>query len=223
MKTNQSIPILLALAVFTLPACDDSTSPPPSQGQGISKLSESPTSLPGRSAATGRNAARQITQDQDATVGVAGEITGETQVLNIGNLQWHPPSAWEKLSPRPMTTAVFRVAADTGSGEAQVTFSQAGGDIQSNIDRWRTQVSGDNGPADADVKDRTVAGVKVTMVSMDGTYKDMSGKENPGYGFRAAIVQAPSGNIFIKFTGPASVVGENQGAWETMVLGMRKP
>lgn len=184
----------------------------------------------GKSAARGRDVAKDVANDQAATVGVAGEITGETTAIDTGGLQWHVPASWEKQKPaNNMRAAQLLVAPDSGSGEAMIVFSSGiGGDIKSNIERWKGQVhDGAGQQAEAEVRSRKVAGFNVTTVSIDGTLVGgtMGGPpvDRPNSSFRAAIIEGPSGNIFIKFTGPAEVVSQNAAAWEQMINGMRKP
>lgn len=223
---------------MALVACDNSSStPPPAPAPGntpggnpISRLSDNPSSLLGKSAARGRDVAKDVANDQAATVGVAGEITGETTAIETGGLQWHAPVAWQSQKPaNNMRAAQLLVAPDSGAGEAMIVFSSGiGGDIKSNIERWKGQVTDGAGQqAEAEVRARKVAGFNVTTVAMDGTLVGgtMGGPavDRPNSSFRAAIIEGPSGNIFIKFTGPASVVSENSAAWEQMINGMRKP
>ncbi|MBX3385877.1 MAG: hypothetical protein KF768_04850 [Phycisphaeraceae bacterium] len=214
----------LLAAALTLTGCDDS-SPPPSAtgGQGLSGLSEQPTSLAGRSAATGRDAARRITAGQDAASNLADELRGDASGLTVNNLRFPIPSGWEKAEPASrMQLAAFRVSADEGKGETQVVFfTNIGGSAASNIERWRLQVTKPDGqPADAKVERITVRGLDVHTVAMNGTYAGMATAVTtrmPDYGFRAAIVESKSGPIFIRLTGPRPRVEESERAFFDMV------
>jgi hypothetical protein len=233
---------VLALAVLPLVSgCDNSSSskPPPSatntggggNGNPINHLAESPTSLYGKSAARGRDVARDASNYQDEAAGIAGESTGETQPLTVQGLVWSVPTAWTKrTSSSSMVVAEYVVGPNSGNGEAVVKyFGNIGGGVDANIERWRTQVLNPEGAAveETNTKHRTVAGVKVTTVAMEGTLKasEMGGpsKNMPNSSFRAAIFEGPSGTVFIKFTGPADVVAQNEAAWNSMVFGMHKP
>jgi hypothetical protein len=194
----------------------------------LANLSEKPNSLLGKSAAAGRETGRKIEQAQQQAVGAAGVLSGDRVAAEIGPLLFHPPAEWEALKPTAQfQTALYRVAADEGEGEARVVFfhfTQGGGDVASNIARWRGMVIGPDGqPAEALVRDRTLAGYKTKLVSMEGTYKDgMPGgptTDRPNYGFRGAIIETDQGNVFVRFFGPKALVDANAKTWEEMVIG----
>ena len=83
-----------------------------------------------------------------------------------------------------------------------------GGTVDENIDMWASQFDGSPNPKRTV---RTVAGMKITRVEIDGAYlspgADMKPQGNkPGYKMLSAIVQGPQGQVFFKFTGPAATV-----------------
>lgn len=222
---------LTAVGVFVLSGCDKSTPPPASAGSGngnpINHLSETPNSLLGRSAATARDVTRKAEAYEDAAVGAAQEISGEAQSLVISGLRWSAPTSWEKTKPtNSMRAAEFKVPGS--GGEAVVAFfANVGGDAQSNIERWRGQFTDNGGGSpDAQTQQRTIAGCKVWLTSLSGTYKGgtMGGpaEDMPNAALRGAIIDGPQGMIFIKFTGPEATINENEAAWNTMVNGMRR-
>lgn len=232
-----------ASALVALAACEDKSVPPSAAGGGgsggaLSGLAEQPSSLAGRSAAAGRDAARLAEQAQQQAAGMADELAGKAGAQTIGGLEFKVPTAWEKIAPgNQFQTAVYRVAADAGQGEALVVFfANIGGGVDSNINRWRGQVTGPNGmPADAKVERRTIAGLSAAVASMDGTYTGMGpmGQAAPAqenFSFRAVIYQNADttggpgpADLVVRFTGPKDVVEANKAAWEAMILGARKP
>ena len=96
-------------------------------------------------------------------------------------------------------------------------------DAQGNITTMVTDSSGQ--PAEMSTQTRIADGMKITVVSMAGTYASMaSGMPVPqsGQGFRGAIIEAPRGNVFVRLSGPEAAVKDATPAWETMVYGARK-
>jgi len=237
---NFVVAACLSVAAIGAAGCDDSSSKPPASATGggggaggngnpINKLAESPTSLFGKSAATGRDVAKQAANAQAAELGTAQEITGEATGVTVSGLAWSPPAAWQSRAPsNNFRAAELVVAGDSGNGEAVAVFSTGiGGDAASNIERWRSQVVNAQGePAPAELKKQTINGVKVTTVAMEGTLKggNMGGpsKDQPNYAFRGAIVEGPTGTVFIKLTGPVGAVKPQDEAWNTMIAGVRK-
>lgn len=235
---NRIVTGLLTAAAIAAGACDKTTPPPPAGTGGaggagtsnpINKLAENPNSLLGKSAATARDAARKASSAQDAAVGAAQEMSGEASALDLAGLTWSAPAAWEKVKPAStMRAAEFKV--DGAGGAASVVFFiNIGGDAASNIERWRTQfISDTGGSPQADIASRTIAGCKVSLVKIQGTFKGGQpggpAADSADWGLRGAVVEGgPKGPVFIKFTGPEATLAEHDAAWNTMINGMRKP
>lgn len=212
--------------------CDQSPPPPPAKGGqgGLSGLSETPSSSLGKSAALGRNTARSVEQNQAQAAGMADEVSGQATVVKVAGLEFRAPSAWEKTATaNKIQAAQLRVAASTGQGETLcVFFDVIGGSVADNINRWKGQVKRDdsNMPADAEEKVRTILGMKAHFVSMTGTYMGMAAgtqTAQPGFGFRGVLIETPKGNMSVRLTGPSAEVEAAEAAWESMILGVRKP
>ncbi len=153
-------------------------------------------------------------------------LTKEAPESTAGGVVWSYPSKWTKAGPRAMRVVTYTVAAaqgDAEGGECAVSFfpSGAGGDIESNIQRWSGQF--ENAPTPMK-KGEDVNGLKITKVVLSGNYLAPSGPMMESQGkkenFRlfGAIVEAPEGKLFIKFTGPAKTV-EGSGAEFDALIG----
>ncbi len=222
-----------------LSGCDNTPPPPPAPAKGnpINNLAENPTSLLGKSAATARNLSRTVEASQAQAVGMANEISGQAAVFEVAGLEFRAPTAWKKADPsNKMQAAAFVIptpeGVDASAGEARVVFFTfgpgQGGDVASNINRWKQTVVDVTGePVEPKVIARTAAGQKVTTVSMEGIWKDgLPGgatTDRPGYAFRGVIIDNPQGgNVFARFTGPEDAVKAAEAEFQTMVLGFRK-
>lgn len=141
-------------------------------------------------------------------------LTKEAAENTAGGVVWSYPSTWQKGGPRAMRVVTYTIpaaAGDAEGGECAVSFfpSGAGGDIESNIQRWSGQF--ENAPSPIK-KEEDVNGLKIAKVVISGTYLAPSGpmmesagkKEN--FRLFGAIVEAPEGKLFFKFTGPAKTV-----------------
>jgi hypothetical protein len=204
---------------------EESSGPPPQPQQPLSGLSENPTSLYGKSAKMGKDAAHQIGQADAAALGTAQELTGEAAPVNIAGLSWSVPTEWRRIEPpRNMWAAEFRVPGAAGEGIVGFAHygAEQGGNVQQNIARWQGLMP----QAVPEISKRTVVGLPVTLMTMEGTYLDgmMSGNptQRPDYAFRGAIAEGPKGTVFIRLHGPISTVEGADLAWERMVGGMRK-
>jgi hypothetical protein len=119
------------------------------------------------------------------------------------------------------------VVPDAGGDAAKaclITFSTAGGDVQSNIDRWAGQVKDAAGqPSKPTIQKKTVAGVNVTIAEMTGAYAGMGdASPKPNTTLRGAVVETPGSLLFIKMTGPADAMAAAAPGFNSMIEGMKK-
>ncbi len=123
-------------------------------------------------------------------------------------------------------TYVIPAAAGDSEGAECAVFKNIGGGVQANIDRWVGQFEKTGGPSKQDKA--TINGFQVTTVDLSGTFKGggpMMGQSSgpkPGYRLLGAIVEAPSGEIFFKLTGPAKTVAAAQSDFQAMLKSLKK-
>ena len=145
---------------------------------------------------------------------------------SAAGIHWTPPASWKAEGPRPMRAATYSIPAaggDKEGGECQVNYfgPGQGGPVDANVKRWIAQFPG--GEKNAKTAQRTIHGVNVTTVDASGTYTGMGGPmaqtqtTKPNYRLLGAIVEAPQGSVFFKFTGPAKTVAANQAKFDAMI------
>lgn len=149
--------------------------------------------------------------------------------LAEGRLVLQIPARWEKQQPSVRIIEVElkvpakdKEAADPG----RLTIMQAGGSVEANIDRWYGQFRQPDGKSSkeaAKVEEKEVDDLKVHVVDVSGTFIDRPGPfapatEREGYRMLAAIIQTDgAGNYFIKLTGPADTIKQNEKAFTRMI------
>ena len=139
-----------------------------------------------------------------------------------GELRFTAPEGWVKEQPASaMRVAQYklpRADGDNEDGSLVVYFFGAtqGGAIQANIDRWISQIQQPDASSSKDkakTETTTINGLKVTTVDVTGTY---TAEMAPGsgtfhndanYRLRAAVIETPKGNYFLKLVGPAKTMG----------------
>ncbi len=144
--------------------------------------------------------------------------------LNVLGLSMPIPEGWTQVPPsNSMRLAELKVAPDDPAKTCTVAFSTAGGEVQMNIDRWAGQIRDAAGqPAVPKTDVRTVSGLTVTVTEMSGTYAGMGGTPPlEGWMLRAAIIETPSGLLFIKMTGPAETMQSAANAFDSMIDGLK--
>jgi hypothetical protein len=151
-----------------------------------------------------------------AEPGAAPDLTAPDEPPAI---TWTVPAAW-KTAPNPsaMRVATYKVAhAGADTEDADVSVVRAGGTADANIARWREQFEGA-------VKEtrtvKTVHGLKVTLVEINGTYLGGAGASatsRPGWSLVAAIVETPQLPYFFKLTGPAATARGARPSFDALV------
>jgi hypothetical protein len=147
-------------------------------------------------------------------------------------LRWTPPPGWKNEGARPMRIATYLLPTGANDkAECAVYFfgPGQGGSVDANMDRWKGQLLDAAGkPAKAQISKKSIHGLQVTTIDSTGSYTGMGGPMNASptvhsnYRLLGAIVEGPGGNIFLKFTGPATVIAANQKNFDTMLGSFQK-
>ena len=120
--------------------------------------------------------------------------------------------------------AEYGVPGRDGSDQASIVIFQAGGSLDANIERWKMQFRGTGGaPVEPIISKLESDGMPITLVEFLGDYKSM-GSPNfvPGQQFLCAVIEAPAGQIFVRFTGPAATVELNRADFMNMIRHLKK-
>jgi hypothetical protein len=151
---------------------------------------------------------------------ISNQQSNSTQSA-AGDLRFKAPDGWtaEKASSA-MRVAQYKLPKADGDKEdaSLVVYyfgANQGGSPQANIDRWIGQIQqpdGSDSKSKAKTDSLTVNGLKVTTVDVTGTY---NAEMAPGsgtfhndenYRLRAAVIETPKGNYFVKLAGPAKTI-----------------
>ena len=149
---------------------------------------------------------------------------------SAGGIRWTMPAGWEPGSPQPMRVASYTIPAAPGAeaGSCGVFFfgKGQGGGIDENLRRWTAQFEGASAPKKSE---RTIAGMKVHLIEVSGTYlapagpmMQSQGKGKPGWRLSGAIVEAPDGLVFFKSVGPAATMQKAQPQTEELLKSLVK-
>ncbi len=140
--------------------------------------------------------------------------------FQVGTLSFERPEGWQWVVPSsPMRKAQLTISGNGGT--ADVTFfhfgAGQGGGVQANVDRWFGQFQN----AKTGQTKETIGKTPVTFVHAEGTFASgmPGGATTPmvNYAMRGAILENPAGDVFVKMTGPATLVEPANTAFEKMV------
>jgi hypothetical protein len=134
------------------------------------------------------------------------------------SLTWTAPATWPtKPNASAMRIATLAVPHARGDAvDAELSIARAGGGVEANIERWIGQF------ADAGKERRrqkTVRGLRVTIVELDGAYGGMSTNQerHTSWALLGAIVETPGQPYFFKLVGPAATVRAARAPFEALV------
>lgn len=142
----------------------------------------------------------------------------------VAGITWTKPADWTDGKGSAMRVATYVVPGAKGGEDGQCAVFYfgpgQGGGIDDNITRWERQFK-EQPTAKRDR--RTVSGLVVHQVSIEGTYMNPGGGmmqsrgEKPGYRLLGAIVEAPEGHVFFKLTGPAATAQAGQAGFDSLL------
>ncbi len=144
---------------------------------------------------------------------------------SVAGIVWSIPKGWIQQPQKAMRIATYSVPAPkegVDAGECGVFYfgGKEGGTVSDNLNRWISQFES-GGKHEFSTKE--LKGFKATLVQISGTYLDPAGPmmESQGkktnYRLLGAIVEAPQGLVFFKFTGPEATVTAAQQAFDSLV------
>src|SRR5262245_17945897 len=144
-------------------------------------------------------------------------LVGLNTAFQKSSLKFTVPAGWiEEERTSSMRVAQYRLpkaATDTEDASLVLYYfgQNQGGSATANVERWISQMKQPEGSSPKQ-ESLEVNGLKVTAVDVGGTYVAETAPgsgtfhNKPGYRLRAAVVETPSGNYYVKLVGPEKTV-----------------
>jgi hypothetical protein len=141
-----------------------------------------------------------------------------------GPIRWEAPEGWKAIKPASnMRYAEYVIPGESTPLSLTIFYfgPEGGGSVQQNIDRWTGQFDTSAGGSEAEVARREVNGMTVHTVDVAGTYDAGAamggGAPKESQRMLGAIVEAPTGNYFIKLVGPQEAVSQHTEEFESFI------
>jgi hypothetical protein len=159
-------------------------------------------------------------------VSMAGLRAEDHATFPVSEFTFTRPAHWEWVeSTSQMRKAQLKVTDEASKASASVVFYYFGaggaGSVQDNVDRWLHQFIEPADQIHGKVENATVGKTKVTYVLAEGTYKDgMPGgavTPMPDYALLGAILESDNGNVFVRMTGPKTLVKSLTAEFKKMI------
>jgi hypothetical protein len=149
---------------------------------------------------------------------------------SVAGISWSYPQSWDRSHEMPMRVTTYVIPSgleDVEPGECSVFYfgKDQGGDVDANIQRWGAQFEG---ASEAQKTVSSINGLEVVFARISGTYLSPAGPQmetqgkKPGYKLLGAIVSAPEGMVFFKFTAPASIIEKHEQEFYSMIESTQK-
>lgn len=152
-------------------------------------------------------------------------------------IQIQVPSAWSLTPPSPnsMRAGEWKIPGSKKEGDqgefVLFHFGEGqGGDAQTNLNRWKNQVTNSQGaPAPAEITVKEIQGLHVSQIQSFGTYAGMSAL--PGVpptpkancGFVGIIIEGGTeGSLFLRITGPEALIKTQLPQIQKMIETLKK-
>ncbi|MCE0484757.1 MAG: hypothetical protein LV479_11035 [Methylacidiphilales bacterium] len=153
----------------------------------------------------------------------------------VGDLKFTIPSRWKtEPTESPARAGQWHIPiphAEDGEGAEAVVFyfgAGVGGSAQDNIGAWNATMLDPNGqPATADVQHHDTGGLKISEVTLLGTYNQpvttpgLPPQPHANYGLFGAVIESPQGNIYWRITGPAPLITANLPLFRKIIESVR--
>lgn len=160
-----------------------------------------------------------------ASTGLSVYAAEAPATFKVSEFTFSRPAAWEWVeSTSSMRKAQLKVNGEDKQSAEVIFFyfgPGGGGGTQANIERWLAQFKEPKDQLKSKTEQGTASGRKVSFVQAEGTY--MSGMPGgpktaqPNAMLLGAILESDEGNVFIRMTGPASLIKSSQPEFRKMI------
>ncbi len=139
-----------------------------------------------------------------------------------GAFSWTAPASWQKAPDRSMREVTFLAAPNV---ECYVSiFGKAAGDVEANVNRWRSQMEQEPLPPEAiqALPLLDVLGRPSPLVEIEGSFTPMGGETITEAMFFAVLCPLDDATVFVKMTGPAEAVRPERDRFVTFCESLRR-
>ncbi len=159
-----------------------------------------------------------------------------SETFTTAGISLQVPSSWIATTPsssmRVGEWKIPRQKKESDEGELVIFYFgvDQGGDAQSNLNRWKNQVTNSQGaPAPSEITVKNIQGLTVSQIQSFGTYSGMSSQ--PGVppapkgnsGFIGVVVEGgQEGSLFFRITGPESLIKSQLPQIQKMIESLKK-
>jgi hypothetical protein len=170
----------------------------------------------------------QIPQDPATTASTTGANLGNKGgPVELDKITFEAPSGWNRREPSSgfVLAEFYLPKAEAADRDGRLTVSTAGGDIEANIERWRSQFG--EKPEKESRRTTQADGLEISLVDFSGEFNDQRGPfapptKQPGSRMLAAIISVEGELFFVKAVGPERTVAAHEDKFMAFVDSVKK-
>ena len=151
---------------------------------------------------------------------------GGDEAGGLAQGSWSVPDGWVEVPPTAMRSPNFLVAGDPDAQCYLTSLAGDGGGLESNVNRWRSQMS--LAPVSAaeigQLPRVPFLGGVATFLDLEGNWTGMSGDESgEDYRLVGLLLVEPTGSHFLKMIGPQAILAGELEAFEELAASLGNP
>jgi hypothetical protein len=182
---------------------------------------------PTKTVAGKRNAPLPMPHDSATSSAAGGNLGNTGGPVELDKVTLVAPAGWDRREPSSgFVLAEFYLTKAAGDEkDGRLTVSTAGGDLEANIERWRSQFGGK--PKAESRRTTQAAGLEITLVDISGDFQDQRGPFAPattlsGSRMLAAIIPVEGELYFIKAVGPEKTIEAHEEQFVSFVESVKR-
>ena len=156
-----------------------------------------------------------------ANTGAMASSPGGTE--GAEGITWDVPAGWQRGADKPMRLATYTFGPSNEGDCRLYVFPDMAGGLADNANRWRAQMGLPPQSEDdiAALPKLPVLGREATYLELEGDFTDMQAATQPGYKMLGLICPLEGRSLFIKLTGPKTLVDSQVDEFKSFVSSMR--
>ena len=155
----------------------------------------------------------------------ASLLLAEVTKFKVGNFSFTASDSWIQGASSHMVKAAFNHGKKEGPLLKFYHFgARQGGGVQANLERWKKQFQDHQDETKVKVtpEEKTYGDQKVIIVTMTGTYMvggimERNKVATPNFMLLGAIIPHPTGDVFLKMTGPEADLKKVKADFEKLI------
>lgn len=142
-------------------------------------------------------------------------------LVELDGWRAYTPASWSERarSERPVVRSFTVPDAETGDARLDISYFGRGygGGVEQSVIRWKEMFEPEGeGPVRAriEVRDGGARGLPMTLVEVEGVYREASGEERPQSRMIGVILDTTHGPYFLCFVGPRATIERHEATFE---------